>query len=76
MTRANEHETLRRIFIELAMSCVSSPDKDLARDKKKNEGRFIELLLINLFPAETSKVEVISDPSGDGSRRNEFVSLR
>ncbi len=76
MICADEHETLRRIFIDLAMSCVASPDKDFVRDKKRNEGRFIELLLIDLFPAETSNVEVISDPSGKGSQRNEFVSLR
>jgi hypothetical protein len=74
--RADEHEKLRLTFIDLALSCVASTQKDFVRDKKKNEGRFIELLLINLFPAETSNVEVISDPSGKGSRRNEFVSLR
>jgi hypothetical protein len=74
--RADEQEQLRLIFVDLALSCLPTPDKDLLKDKKKNEGRFIELLLINLFPAKTSNVEVISDPSGKGSRRNEFVSLR
>ena len=74
--RADKHELLRRIFIDLAMSYLTKPRKDLTRDRKKNEGRFIELLLICLFPATTSNVEVISDPSGKGSRRNEFVTLR